>query len=132
MNLSKDDVRKIRDRMEKALKAEFGDEIIAELGNICYTDNSLKFTGLTLTVKGEGESDEDVARQRWTSQCWREGMKAEDFGKVIEYNFKKVKLNSIHSRKKKFSIGAIDLANGKEILLDRKAVARILGYPQFV
>lgn len=131
MNLSKDDVRKIRARMEKALKAEFGDEIIADLGNIRYSGNSLKFTGLTLTVKGEGETDEDAARQAWARDCWREGLKPEDFGKVIEYNFRQLKLTSIHTRRKKFSIGATPVGTDAEVLLDRKAVARKLGYTTF-
>lgn len=131
MNLSQNDVRKIRARVEKALKAEFGDEISADLGNIRYSGNNVKFTGINLTVKGEGESDEDAARTAWTNNCWREGLKPEDFGKVIEYNFRKVKLTSIHSRRKKYSIGATPVGTDSEILLDRKAVARILGHTTF-
>lgn len=135
MQLSRDDVRAVRARVEKALLAEFGNEVSFNFGNIRYSGNSLRFTGLDITVKGEGETDADAAKASWDAACYREGMKPEDFGKVIEYNFKKVKLNSIHTRRKKYSIGAIDLETGTEILLVRDAVARILGYvsgPRFV
>lgn len=127
MKVTGEYARIVRDRMEKALKAEFGDEIIADLGNIRYGGNEVRFTGLTMKFKSEDETDEDAARQAWDRACYREGLLPEDFGKVFEYNFKKVRIDEIHSRRKKYSIGATVLPSGEKILLDRKAVARKLG-----
>ena len=127
-SFTRNDVRSIMARVEKALAAEFGDEMKIDLGSVRYGTDEVRFSKLTVKSKEEGESDADLAKKEWEGQAHLIGLKAEDFNRVIDYGrSKKYKLVGIRLRRPKFPVAAVDVNTGKEMLLDINAVRRILG-----
>ena len=126
MSITEDQVKAVRQRVAKALAAEFGDEMKVDLKNIRYSDSEIRFTNLTLTPREAGKTDLDVLREKWGRECFGQGLKKDDFNREIQYGGEIMILREIHPRKRKYSIGAIQKSTGKEVLLSNRAVCMAL------
>lgn len=128
MSITVDQVEVIRDRVAKALAAEFGNDVKVDLKNIRYSNSEIRFTNLTLTPREEGKTDLDLLREKWGRECFGEGLKKEDFNREIQFGGEIMILREIHPRKRKYSIGAIQKRTGEMKLLNNRAVLATLGY----
>lgn len=103
-------LRMLRPDIEEALKG------VGEKHGITFTFNNIRFSDDMFSTRLEarvGENSDDHAKADWDKNCWRFGLKPEDFGKTFSYAGTSYKIVGIKPRSRKFPVIAENLAGKK-------------------
>lgn len=121
--LTLSDVKSINARVEKALKAEFGDDFKIVFGNVKYAEDYMRYTKLEIKLNKSPEENNADDQKEWNRACFLMNLKPEHFNQVIDYNGTKFRLVQLNPRKPKFGVVGERLTDGKKFNLVAKSVA---------
>ena len=124
MEFTRENVKDLRVRLNKALEAEFDGEMEFKIGGLRYSETECDAKITVYSGCGEEGGKEASEKSNWDRCCHLYGCDPEDFGAIIKVHGKRFELIGLNTRAPKYPFKAKECSSGSPFKLPKSMVQK--------